>query len=127
MAKTFLFILAGVVLAISYLIMKSEYYSSLISTNALILQWQLNLQILPLPEYSLADLAKYDGLSNPLNKTFVAIKSRVFDVSSNEYYGPDGGYRVLATKDISVGIAKGGFNDTWFNHSEHHWKKSLNE
>jgi len=46
------------------------------------------------------ELAQCNGL-NADKPTYVAIKGKVFDVTGNASYGPDGPYKVFAGKDAS--------------------------
>ncbi|KAM0483636.1 hypothetical protein ACHAPX_002129 [Trichoderma viride] len=48
---------------------------------------------------SLEDLAKADGTNG--EKSYVAIKGKVYDVSANKMYQPGGSYHVFAGKDAS--------------------------
>lgn len=57
-------------------------------------------------EFTLQQLKQYDGTdsSKPI---YVAIKGRVFDVSTgNTFYGPGGAYALFAGKDASRALAK---------------------
>ncbi|KAK9479270.1 cytochrome b5-like heme/steroid binding domain-containing protein [Lipomyces japonicus] len=55
--------------------------------------------------FTLEELSKYDGVSNPL--IYVAVNGTVFDVSRQaKVYGPGGSYNVFAGKDGSRGLAK---------------------
>ncbi|VFQ68773.1 unnamed protein product [Cuscuta campestris] len=52
------------------------------------------------------ELKQYDG-SDPSKPIYVAIKGRIFDVSSGKsFYGPGGSYSVFAGKDASRALAK---------------------
>ncbi|WRT64367.1 uncharacterized protein IL334_001299 [Kwoniella shivajii] len=53
---------------------------------------------------STSDLAQYDG-SDPSKPIYVAIKGRVFDVTTKpEMYGKGRGYNIFAGKDASKGL-----------------------
>lgn len=52
------------------------------------------------------ELLKYNGTDSSL-PIYVAIKKRIFDVSSaRNFYGPGGSYAVFAGKDASRALAK---------------------
>eukprot|EP00250_Pteridium_aquilinum_P003876 c14150_g1_i1 orf=231-554(+) len=52
------------------------------------------------------ELLKYNGTDSSL-PIYVAIKKRIFDVSSaRNFYGPDGSYAVFAGKDASRALGK---------------------
>ncbi|KAL2897587.1 putative steroid-binding protein 3 [Bienertia sinuspersici] len=51
-------------------------------------------------------LKQYDG-SDPSKPIYVAIKGRIFDVSTGKnFYGPEGPYAMFAGKDASRALAK---------------------
>ncbi|CAN1186353.1 Probable steroid-binding protein 3 [Linum perenne] len=57
-------------------------------------------------EFTAAQLSQYNGTdsSKPI---YVAIKGRVFDVTTgNSFYGPGGSYSMFAGKDASRALAK---------------------
>lgn len=55
---------------------------------------------------SAAELSRYDG-TDPDKPVYVAIKGKVFDVSSKrEMYGAGGSYHVFAGKDASKGLGE---------------------
>jgi membrane-associated progesterone receptor component len=57
-------------------------------------------------EFTEEELVKYNG-SDSSKPIYVAIKGRVFDVSSGKnFYGPGGSYAVFAGKDASRALAK---------------------
>ncbi|CAO2820375.1 probable steroid-binding protein 3 [Amaranthus tricolor] len=57
-------------------------------------------------EFTLQQLKNYDG-SDPSKPIYVAIKGRVFDVSTGKnFYGPGGAYAIFAGKDASRALAK---------------------
>ncbi|KAK9682901.1 hypothetical protein RND81_10G105400 [Saponaria officinalis] len=57
-------------------------------------------------ELTLQQLKQYDG-SNSSNPIYVAIKGRIFDVTTGRsFYGPGGPYAMFAGKDASRALAK---------------------
>ncbi|KAK2970410.1 hypothetical protein RJ640_016264 [Escallonia rubra] len=57
-------------------------------------------------EFSARQLNEYDG-TDPSKPIYVAIKGRVFDVSTGKsFYGPGGAYAMFAGKDASRALAK---------------------
>ncbi|XP_074280443.1 putative steroid-binding protein 3 [Silene latifolia] len=57
-------------------------------------------------ELTLQQLKQYDG-SDPSKPIYVAIKGRVFDVTTGRsFYGPGGAYAMFAGKDASRALAK---------------------
>lgn len=57
-------------------------------------------------ELTLEQLKEFDG-SDPSKPIYVAIKGRVFDVSTGtSFYGPGGAYAMFAGKDASRALAK---------------------
>ncbi|XP_021758019.1 probable steroid-binding protein 3 [Chenopodium quinoa] len=57
-------------------------------------------------EFTLQQLKQYDG-TDPSKSVYVAIKGRVFDVSTGKnFYGPGGAYAMFAGKDASRALAK---------------------
>ncbi|KAG8381948.1 hypothetical protein BUALT_Bualt05G0025700 [Buddleja alternifolia] len=51
-------------------------------------------------------LKNYDG-TDPSKPIYVAIRGRIFDVTTgNSFYGPGGSYSVFAGKDASRALAK---------------------
>ncbi|KAI9839823.1 MAG: hypothetical protein M1819_000013 [Sarea resinae] len=54
---------------------------------------------------SIDHLAKCDG-NVPGYPTYVAIKGKIFDVTGNKAYSPQGQYRVFAGKDASRALAQ---------------------
>jgi membrane-associated progesterone receptor component len=57
-------------------------------------------------ELTVDELLKYDG-SDSSRPIYVAIRKRIFDVSSAKvFYGPGGSYAVFAGKDASRALAK---------------------
>ncbi|XP_010670833.2 probable steroid-binding protein 3 [Beta vulgaris subsp. vulgaris] len=57
-------------------------------------------------EFTPQQLKQYDG-SDPSKPIYVAIKGRVFDVSTgNNFYGPGGAYAMFSGKDASRALAK---------------------
>ncbi|XP_021746329.1 probable steroid-binding protein 3 [Chenopodium quinoa] len=57
-------------------------------------------------EFTLQQLKQYDG-TDPSKPVYVAIKGRVFDVSTGKnFYGPGGAYAMFAGKDASRALAK---------------------
>lgn len=51
------------------------------------------------PEMTLQELST-------CGKQYLGCKGRIFDVSSNDMYGPNGGYNLFIGKDSSVALAK---------------------
>ncbi|XP_027079654.1 probable steroid-binding protein 3 [Coffea arabica] len=61
--------------------------------------------------FTLQQLKQYDG-SDPSKPIYVAVKSRVFDVTAGKsFYGPSGSYCMFAGKDASRALAKMSKND----------------
>eukprot|EP00252_Welwitschia_mirabilis_P002851 TRINITY_DN1286_c0_g1_i1.p1 TRINITY_DN1286_c0_g1~~TRINITY_DN1286_c0_g1_i1.p1 ORF type:complete len:103 (-),score=14.16 TRINITY_DN1286_c0_g1_i1:197-505(-) len=57
-------------------------------------------------QFSVEELRQYDG-SDPSKPIYVAIKGRVFDVSSaKNFYGPGGSYGIFAGRDATRALAK---------------------
>lgn len=57
-------------------------------------------------EFTPQQLKQYDG-TDPSKPIYVAIKGRVFDVSTaKNFYGPGGAYAVFSGKDASRALAK---------------------
>lgn len=57
-------------------------------------------------EFTAEQLKQYDG-SDPSKPIYVALKGRVFDVTTgNNFYGPGGPYAMFAGKDASRALAK---------------------
>lgn len=54
---------------------------------------------------SLEELAKCTG-ADPALPTWVAIKGKVYDVTGNKAYGPDGSYRLFSGRDASRALGK---------------------
>ncbi len=72
-----------------------------------------------LPTMSYDELSKHrDGPS-----VYVALKGKVFDVSSNEVYKEGGGYHAFAGRDASVALAKMNFGDELMDPKKTHWTK----
>jgi len=63
---------------------------------------------------------------NTCGLQYLGCKGRIFDVSSNEMYGPDGGYNLFVGKDSSVALAKMKFDKEFLDPSELHWSSDLN-
>ncbi|PWA97897.1 membrane-associated progesterone binding protein 2 [Artemisia annua] len=62
-------------------------------------------------ELTLNQLKQYDG-SDPSKPIYVAVKGRIFDVTTgNSFYGPGGSYAMFAGKDASRALAKMSKND----------------
>ena len=125
--KSKLFIFSFIIGLIALIIANCPFCSKFIHSNLLILQSHLGKRIIPLPEYTVEELRTFDGKNNTLSRIYLAIKGEVFDVTNSQYYQPKGAYKVLASKDISVGIVKGGFNETFYDYEKYHWKRSLDE
>ena len=79
-----------------------------------------------LPTFTHEQLASFNGSEESGGKRYIGIRNHVFDITESPYYGPKGPYRRLASNDISVPIARGGFNDEFYNVTKYHWRKSLN-
>eukprot|EP01101_Sappina_pedata_P008014 TRINITY_DN4355_c0_g1_i1.p1 TRINITY_DN4355_c0_g1~~TRINITY_DN4355_c0_g1_i1.p1 ORF type:complete len:157 (+),score=77.81 TRINITY_DN4355_c0_g1_i1:59-529(+) len=63
--------------------------------------------IKPFKEYTLEELAKYDG-SDSDGDIYVAIKGKVYDVTSRRgFYGKGGSYNIFAGKEASRALALG--------------------
>jgi membrane-associated progesterone receptor component len=56
-------------------------------------------------------------------KVYVALKGKVFDVSSNEVYKEGGGYHAFAGRDASVALAKMNFAEDLMDPTKTHWSK----
>ncbi|KAL8150233.1 hypothetical protein V2J09_020041 [Rumex salicifolius] len=57
-------------------------------------------------EFSAAQLNQYNG-TDPSKPIYVAVKGRVFDVTTGiNFYGPGGSYSMFAGKDASRALAK---------------------
>ncbi|XP_074336803.1 putative steroid-binding protein 3 [Apium graveolens] len=57
-------------------------------------------------EISIGELKQYDG-TNPSKPIYIAIKGRIFDVTTgNSFYGPGGSYSMFAGKDATRALAK---------------------
>ncbi|KAJ6862121.1 hypothetical protein NC652_039076 [Populus alba x Populus x berolinensis] len=62
-------------------------------------------------DFTADQLLQYNG-TNPSNPIYVAIKGRVFDVTTGKsFYGPGGSYAMFAGKDASRALAKMSKND----------------
>ncbi|KAL2525415.1 putative steroid-binding protein 3 [Abeliophyllum distichum] len=62
-------------------------------------------------ELTLQQLKQYDG-SDPSKPIYVAVKGRIFDVTTGKsFYGPGGAYYMFAGKDASRALAKMSKND----------------
>ncbi|KAI3828668.1 hypothetical protein L1987_02776 [Smallanthus sonchifolius] len=62
-------------------------------------------------ELTLDQLKQYDG-TNPSNPIYIAVKGRIFDVTTGKsFYGPGGSYAMFAGKDASRALAKMSKND----------------
>ncbi|KAK7311918.1 hypothetical protein RJT34_10390 [Clitoria ternatea] len=62
-------------------------------------------------ELTAQQLAQYNG-TDPSKPIYVAIKGRVFDVTTGKnFYGPGGPYAMFAGKDASRALAKMSKND----------------
>lgn len=76
-----------------------------------------------LPEITLEELA--DCTKD--DKLWMGCKGRVFDVTGSEHYGGDGSYSSFVGKDCSVALGKMKFNPEFFDPSEMHWSRDLDE
>ncbi|KAJ4834338.1 Bifunctional protein GlmU [Turnera subulata] len=57
-------------------------------------------------EFTASQLREYNG-TDPSKPIYVAIKGRVFDVSTGKtFYGPGGSYEMFAGRDASRALAK---------------------
>lgn len=62
-------------------------------------------------EFTPEQLIQYNG-TDPSKPIYVAIKGRVFDVTTGKsFYGPGGAYAMFAGKDASRALAKMSKND----------------
>ncbi|OAY27520.1 probable steroid-binding protein 3 [Manihot esculenta] len=62
-------------------------------------------------EFTADQLIQYSG-TDPSKPIYVAIKGRVFDVTTGKsFYGPGGSYAMFAGKDASRALAKMSKND----------------
>ncbi|KAK9067874.1 hypothetical protein SSX86_011985 [Deinandra increscens subsp. villosa] len=62
-------------------------------------------------ELTLDQLKQYDG-TDPSNPIYIAVKGRIFDVTTGKsFYGPGGSYAMFAGKDASRALAKMSKND----------------
>ncbi|KAI3703526.1 hypothetical protein L1987_73666 [Smallanthus sonchifolius] len=62
-------------------------------------------------ELTLNQLKQYDG-TNPSNPIYIAVKGRIFDVTTGKsFYGPGSSYAMFAGKDASRALAKMSKND----------------
>ncbi|KAJ9536981.1 hypothetical protein OSB04_029714 [Centaurea solstitialis] len=62
-------------------------------------------------ELTLDQLKQFDG-TNPSNPIYVAVKGRIFDVTTGKsFYGPGGSYAMFAGKDATRALAKMSKND----------------
>lgn len=58
--------------------------------------------------YTLAELKQFNGVND--KPIYIAIKGKIFDVSSREdFYGPEGGYHLFAGHDATRALAKMSF------------------
>ena len=69
----------------------------------------------------LAAIYKTDG------RLLIGCKGKIFDVSENEMYGPNGGYHLFVGKDASVALGKMQFNPEFLDPKQLHWSKDLNK
>lgn len=70
-------------------------------------------------DFTADQLLQYNG-TNPSNPIYVAIKGRVFDVTTGKsFYGPGGSYAMFAGKDASRALAKMSKNDEDISSSLH--------
>lgn len=57
-------------------------------------------------DFTVSELKKYDG-SDPTSPVLMAVKGKVYDVTSGaKFYGPGGPYAAFAGKDASIALAK---------------------
>ncbi|KAG5563075.1 hypothetical protein RHMOL_Rhmol02G0269700 [Rhododendron molle] len=57
-------------------------------------------------DLTLQQLKQYDG-TNPSKPIYLAVKGRIFDVTTGKsFYGPGGDYAMFAGKDASRALAK---------------------
>lgn len=52
-------------------------------------------------------LSTFNGMDNPGKKTYLAILGEIYDVSSGEFYKPNGGYDFFVATDASKGFSTG--------------------
>jgi membrane-associated progesterone receptor component len=70
-------------------------------------------------DFTADQLLQYNG-TNPSNPIYVALKGRVFDVTTGKsFYGPGGSYAMFAGKDASRALAKMSKNDEDISSSLH--------
>eukprot|EP01132_Coremiostelium_polycephalum_P003232 gene3232-4046_t len=70
-------------------------------------------------DYTLEEIRKYDGLTNQNDPIFIAVKGKIYDVSSKpSMYGKDGSYNLFAGHDATVCLAKSSFEKSELNPSD---------
>ena len=70
-----------------------------------------------------AELLHHNGVEAPT--VYLAIKNIVFDVSTSDFYKPDGPYHVLAGHDASVALAKMTKETEFMDHTKYKWEECL--
>ena len=80
-----------------------------------------------IPEMSVDQLQEACSGTGSNTRVLLGCKGMVFDVSSNEMYGPDGGYNLFIGKDASVALAKMKFNKEFMEPWNLHWSRDLEE
>lgn len=75
-----------------------------------------------LPLMTLEELGQHKGDSST---RYICVKGVIFDVTKNEVYGPNGGYKAFCGYDSTVSLAKMNFNKENFDRSQMYWKKDL--
>lgn len=67
----------------------------------------------------LAAIHKADG------RLLIGCKGKIYDVTSNEMYGPGQGYHCFVGRDASVALGKMKFNPEFLDPKQLHWSKDL--
>ncbi len=81
-----------------------------------------------LPKMTYEELLDYTGDNEATsNKTYLAIKGVVFDVSAAEFYKPGGPYHAFAGHDASVALAKMSKDTETLDPKKFKWQTSLND
>lgn len=80
-----------------------------------------------IPEMTVDELQDACAGSGGEARVLLGCKGAIFDVSSNEMYGPEGGYNLFVGKDASVALAKMKFNKEFLEPWNLHWSRDLEE